>query len=119
MERFRSPRRSTAPKGEVEPIEGILGRQATVPQRVRRFDGSGLTVFVLVCLSVRWDERQRVVEGPLERRWTTEGVRASGSSVSALPAPKGAEGRRHGRNPESRRLFDSEAVAAKSRFISG
>jgi hypothetical protein len=119
MERFRSSRRSTTPKGEVEPIQGILGRRPTVSKRVRWLDGSGLMVFVVVCLSVRQGERQRVVEGPVKRRWTTEGVRASGSSVSALPASMGAEGRRHGRNPESRRLFGGEAVAAKSRFISG
>jgi hypothetical protein len=39
-------------------------------------------------LSVCRGEQRWVVEGPSERQQTTEGVRANGGSVSALPAQK-------------------------------
>jgi hypothetical protein len=70
-------------------------------------------------LSVCRGEQRWVVEGPSERQQTTEGVRANGGSVSALPAQEAQRVGDWGESPWSRRSFGGEAVAAKSRIISG
>jgi hypothetical protein len=57
-------------------------------------------------------------EGPSERRQATGGVRASGGSVTALPAQKAQRVGDLGESSGSRRTFGGEADAAKSRFIS-